>query len=178
MGAQETWEGVFGHQTVDPLLCILERVGTWSIHQIQQSLAGFSVQVYLEREQKVIERSSWMLYYFSSFHVLTVHRHPSGSLPCGPIIAYSPLHQPPVEHQGWWTGCRCCWPWPSAGLKAKLCSPHRPARTQGSPHWTLNAGTHETPEDHLEEEWTRRGGMNQSKTITRLFLLWHFDLSQ
>lgn len=55
--AQEPGEGVFGHQTVDPLLCLVECVGTQGVHQIQQSLPGLSVQVYLRRKQ-IIKRSS------------------------------------------------------------------------------------------------------------------------
>lgn len=59
------------------------------------------------------------------------------------------LHQPPAVHQGWWTGCRCCWPW---SWKEHPCSLHRPARTSGSPHCILTAGTPGRPEDHLREQ--------------------------
>lgn len=50
-GAQEPGEGVFGHQTVDPLLCLVEFVGTQRVHHSQQSLPGLSVQVYLRGEE-------------------------------------------------------------------------------------------------------------------------------
>ena len=46
-GAQETREGVFGHQSVDSLLCLVECVGTRRVHHTQQTLAGLSIQVYL-----------------------------------------------------------------------------------------------------------------------------------
>lgn len=46
-GAQEPWEGVFGHQSVDPLLRSIESVGTRRVHHTQQSLPSFSIQVYL-----------------------------------------------------------------------------------------------------------------------------------
>ncbi len=50
-GPQEPGEGVFGHQIVDPLLCLVECVGTQRVHHSQQSLPGLSVQVYLRAKQ-------------------------------------------------------------------------------------------------------------------------------
>lgn len=50
-GTQEPWEGVFGHQTIDPLLGLIEGVGTQRVHHAQQSLAGLSIQVYLIGER-------------------------------------------------------------------------------------------------------------------------------
>lgn len=55
--AQETREGVFGHQVVDPLLCLVECVGTQRVHHGQQTLPGLSVQVYL-RKRQIIRRNS------------------------------------------------------------------------------------------------------------------------
>lgn len=46
-GAQESREGVLGHQIVDPLLRGIESVCTHRVHQPQQSLAGFCIQVNL-----------------------------------------------------------------------------------------------------------------------------------
>lgn len=45
--AQEPGEGVLGHQTVDPLLCLVECVSTQRVHHPQQNLPGLSIQVYL-----------------------------------------------------------------------------------------------------------------------------------
>lgn len=44
---QETREGVFGHQSIDSLLCLVECVGARRVHHTQQSLASLSIQVYL-----------------------------------------------------------------------------------------------------------------------------------
>lgn len=49
-GAQEPWEGVFGHQSVDRLLCSIESVSTHRVHHTQQSLPSFGIQVYLRTE--------------------------------------------------------------------------------------------------------------------------------
>lgn len=51
--AQEPWEGVFGHQTVDPLLCLVECVCTQRVHHTQQVLPGLSVQVYLRGKHRL-----------------------------------------------------------------------------------------------------------------------------
>lgn len=55
--AQETREGVFGHQAVDPLLCLVECVGTQRVHHSQQTLPGLSVQINL-RKRQIIRRNS------------------------------------------------------------------------------------------------------------------------
>lgn len=56
-GAQEPGEGVFGHQSVDPLLGVVECAGTHGVHHTQQSLPGLSVQVNL-RGKQIIKRIS------------------------------------------------------------------------------------------------------------------------
>lgn len=94
MGAQEAREGVFGHQTVDPLLCVLERVDRRRVHGAEQSLTGLSVQVYLGGCKEGYLNK---LFHSSSFHVLNC---PSLSFLCSHLISHSALHQPPAEHQG------------------------------------------------------------------------------
>lgn len=145
-GAQEPREGVFGHEVVDSLLSVVECVGTRKVRHAQQSLSGLGVQVDLSGGGKQD---------FQKKSCLFITRH----------IA-NPLHEPPVEHRGWWTGCRCCLTWSSAGLGKRPCSPHRPARTRGSPHWTPSAGSPETPADRLgggeKRKGARRGGKDGS----------------
>lgn len=51
LGAQEARKGILGHQTVDPLLGLVESVGTRRVHHTQQSLAGLSIQVHLKEER-------------------------------------------------------------------------------------------------------------------------------
>lgn len=133
MGAQKAREGIFGHQTVDPLLGFVESVCARSVRDTQQSLAGLSVQVHLQRDNR--SKPALRLYL---------------------LEVYSFLHRPPAGRQGWWTGCRCCRPWSSAGSKRKPGSPRRPARTQGSPRWTQNAGSLETPGDQLRAQTRAR----------------------
>lgn len=48
-GTQEPGEGVFGHQTVDPLLCLIEPVRTHRVHRLQQGFPGLGVQVHLRK---------------------------------------------------------------------------------------------------------------------------------
>lgn len=50
IGAQEPREGVFSHQSVDPLLCGVEGVGTGGVHHTQQGLPGLCIQVHLRTE--------------------------------------------------------------------------------------------------------------------------------
>ena len=53
VGALEAREGVFSHQVVDRLLCLLERVGTWRVHHTQQSLTGLCIQIDLKRRSRL-----------------------------------------------------------------------------------------------------------------------------
>lgn len=73
-GTQEPWEGVFGHQSVDPPLRSVEGVGARRVHHTQQSLPGFSIQVYLTEASPH--------YCCQAFFNL-----------------FLPLHQPPVGRQ-------------------------------------------------------------------------------
>lgn len=102
------------------------------------------LKVLAHTESITLSRASWvsasMFTWEQKSHCVTVVR-----LLCFTVS----LHQPPVVHQGWWTGCRCRWPW---SWKEHPCSLHRPARTSGSPHCILIAGTPGRPEGHLREQ--------------------------
>lgn len=60
-GAQETREGVFGHQSIDSLLCHVECVGTRRVHHTQHSLAGLSIQVYLRGRTDYLKKHQILL---------------------------------------------------------------------------------------------------------------------
>lgn len=59
---------------------------------------------------------------------------------------------PHEERRGWWTGCRCSGLFPPVWIQASSCILHTPARTPGSPRWTLSAGTSGKPECPLRRE--------------------------
>lgn len=48
---QETRERVFGHQTIDPVLCLVKCINTHTVHHTQQILPGLGVQIYLRGKQ-------------------------------------------------------------------------------------------------------------------------------
>lgn len=98
-GAKEPGEGVFSHQAVDPLLCLVECVGTQRVHHAQQRLPSLSVQVYLKRKRVMKRCLNYSL-------LLLMHITKSEStLPPVLIllvvfILHSSLHSPPAAPQG------------------------------------------------------------------------------
>lgn len=62
MRAQKPREGIFGHQTVDPLLGFVKSVCARRVRDAQQSLAGLSVQVHLQRDNPTIKTSAATLF--------------------------------------------------------------------------------------------------------------------
>lgn len=95
-GAQEPWEGVFGHQTVDPLLCLIECVCTQRVHHTQQSLPGLSVQVYLRGKQIMTVNYSLILTEHITKSRSFFCSHPSYNLN-NPCCFHITLSSPPTN---------------------------------------------------------------------------------